>query len=618
MPLINWTTIKITENFQLRINQLGFSMLFKCRVVFLLFLSLFFSSNIQAREPLPPRFSASAYTGVYTVGQADLMLSLDGDQRHNLYVNPQGAYGTDQQWYGDLGLGYRWIKNDAAILGWYLFTGHSRVENSSGFWITNPGVEVMGSRWDARINAYIPVAGRSHEVGNVDYNIVSEPFFTGHTEVIVSEFNVANEIQQIGNGADARVGYQLFRYVPLKGYLGAYFFDIANTDTVRGGAAGLEYWFDDTIRVFANYSYDNYQHSKVIGGLGISFGGVRKHHADPSLSERLTDPVDRYLANLGHGSGIPSKTLLYGLGRGGSTQLINDNIAFFSQTGTPNTGGNLTLTECTFENPCGPIDFSQTGVDDLNNILPNTKFYFNGGTYPANNVVGPLTLNNGQSVSSRTADYSAPATDSARSTFAGGFNLSGNNQLENIIMTPSGQDTAVTSNGSNNQITGSDVGSANNRYLFGIEDQGTNTNIENTSIFVNSIGILSVGANTGIESSSVNVLNNGNATSAGISASSTDVVINNSTILVTGPTSTSNNGVRAVSDSVVALNNTTVSVENTGSGNAVALDNTNSEILTLEGSLSVDGVNPIIATGDPVDIGFGTVCMVNGVVQACP
>ena len=121
---------------------------------------IFFTSNSFAREPLAPRFSADAYTGVYTVGQADLMDSLDGDQQQNLYVDPQGAYGTDQQWYGDVGLGYRWIVNDAAILGWYLFTGHSRVENSSGFWITNPGVEVMGSRWDARVNAYIPVPGR--------------------------------------------------------------------------------------------------------------------------------------------------------------------------------------------------------------------------------------------------------------------------------------------------------------------------------------------------------------------------------------------------------------------------------------------------------------------------
>jgi hypothetical protein len=304
---------------------------FKPIIFFLiLFFFIFFTSNSEGREPLPTRFSADAYTGVYTVGQADLMVSLDGDEQHNLYVDPQGAYGSDQQWYGDLGLGYRFIKNDAAILGWYLFAGHSHVENSSGFWITNPGVEIMGSRWDARANAYIPVAGRSNELGLKELNTVTTTVFTGHRATLYSVFENDDAIQQIGNGADARVGCQLFQEIPLKAYLGAYFFAIPNTDNVRGGAAGLEYWFDDHIRVFANYSYDNYQHSKVVGGLGVSFGGVRKHHADPGLSERLTDKVERYLGNLGHGSGIPSKTLLYRVGTGSKSILLSNKIAFFS------------------------------------------------------------------------------------------------------------------------------------------------------------------------------------------------------------------------------------------------------------------------------------------------
>lgn len=74
---------------------------------------------------------------------------------------------------------------------------------------------------------------------------------------------------------------------------------------------------------------------------------MRKHTADPSLPERLTDPVERYLAHWGHGSGIR-----------------------------------------TFENPCAPSDFSQTGVNTLNTLLPNTTMFFNGGNYPALNSAG--------------------------------------------------------------------------------------------------------------------------------------------------------------------------------------------------------------------------------------
>lgn len=588
---------------------------------FLLCLFLFFTSIIQAREPLPPRFSASAYTGVYTVGQGDLMLSLDGDQHHNLYVNPQGAYGTDKQWYGDLGLGYRWIKNDAEILGWYLFAGHSRVENSSGFWITNPGVEVMGRRWDARVNAYIPVAGQSNELGIEEFNLVTTPVFTGHTEILNSVFNDVNAIQQIGNGADARVGYQLFRYVPLKGYVGAYFFSIPNTDNVRGGAAGLEYWFDDNIRVFANYSYDNYQHSNVVGGLGINFGGVRKHWADPSLSERLTDPVDRYLANLGHGSGIPSKTLLYGMGRGSSSVLVSDNIAFFSQTGLPNTGGNLTLANCTFENPCGPNDFTQAGINDLNPLLPNTMFYFNGGSYPASNAGSALTLNIGQGVYSRTANYSAPVTGAGRSTFNGAFTLNGNNTLDSVILNNSlgGSTNGVTTNGGQNiTISNSQIGSAGTPYNTGITVTSGSETIENTSVFGTILGVGVLDGSLNIESSQIT---GQGVDTIGLAVANSQAEVNNSQINALGTAgSTSIVGVNSAGTSTANLENSEVTVDYTSSppANSIGLRTQGGgQIQMIEGALAVTGNNTSeLFSGTNIGLAFVS-CTLNGVTGVC-
>lgn len=118
---------------------------------FILLMGLYTAKGLA--NSLAPRFSANAYTGVYTIGSADLMLSLDGNQIHDLYVNPQATYGTDQQWLVDLGLGYRWIINDAAILGWYTFAGRTRVNNNSDFWIANPGVEVLERCYDAHLNS---------------------------------------------------------------------------------------------------------------------------------------------------------------------------------------------------------------------------------------------------------------------------------------------------------------------------------------------------------------------------------------------------------------------------------------------------------------------------------
>jgi hypothetical protein len=140
-------------------------------------------SNTVLADPLPTRFSANAYTGAYTVGLADLMLSLDGDEVHNLYVDPQAAYGSDQQWFADLGLGYRWINNDAAILGWYAFAGRTHVSNNSDFWVANPGVEILGRRWDAPA-AITLNAGQSVHSRTSDY---AEPA----TDTARSTFNGA-------------------------------------------------------------------------------------------------------------------------------------------------------------------------------------------------------------------------------------------------------------------------------------------------------------------------------------------------------------------------------------------------------------------------------------------
>ncbi|WP_010598899.1 hypothetical protein [Rickettsiella massiliensis] len=57
--------------------------------------------------PLPPRLSANGYASDYIIGGADLMLPIAGDRRHNFYLDPNLAYGTDNQGYADLGLGYR-------------------------------------------------------------------------------------------------------------------------------------------------------------------------------------------------------------------------------------------------------------------------------------------------------------------------------------------------------------------------------------------------------------------------------------------------------------------------------------------------------------------------------
>jgi Inverse autotransporter, beta-domain len=444
---------------------------------------------------LPTRFSANGYASDYTVGEADWLSPLIGDQRHILYVDPSVSYGSDNQGYADLGLGYRWINKKARLWGIYLFGGYSRIEQNAYLWVANPGIEVFGRRWDAHLNTYFVMGDRHYRIGEVQ-----ETYFTEH-----SEFAKIYQISQSsGHGADVKVGYQPFSNHSLKGYLGSYFFNPKQTSSVWGGAAELEYWLDRHLKVFARYTYDRLHHHTGAIGLGLELGGTHVHRDQaPCIEERLTDPVTHYLAELGHGSAIPSSR--YRKISPEPPQLLNDHIAFFSQTGTPNNGGSgLTLANCTFEYPCGSTDLTDLGVTTLRSLLPNTTMYFNGGTYKALNVVNgtlPVTLLAGQSVWGRSNDYSRPAQAAERSVFEGWLQLTDKNTVSNVVVIfPAGGGNSpgigMLQNASDIRIMNSQVGSlvgSDARPTVGIgsaEPNGNNTAVvENVVIWARNTGV---------------------------------------------------------------------------------------------------------------------------------
>lgn len=95
-----------------------------------------FVNPSYANFPLPPRVSALAYASDYTVGQANAILPIYGNATKNLYADPALSYASNDQNAADIGLGYRWIANDAAILGAYVFGGYSRIDNNARLWVS--------------------------------------------------------------------------------------------------------------------------------------------------------------------------------------------------------------------------------------------------------------------------------------------------------------------------------------------------------------------------------------------------------------------------------------------------------------------------------------------------
>jgi len=583
---------------------------------------IFLADRAYASFSLPPRLSASAYASDYTVGQADLMLPVRGNTTQNFYVDPALSYDSDNQSELDIGLGYRWINNDAAILGGYIFGGYSRIANNARLWVANPGIEALGSRWDAHLNAYFPMGDRHYVTGT---EIV--PFFIGH-----SEFGRIFLINQyVGNGADAKVGYQLFPGSSWKAYLGSYYFSPAETNNVWGGAAGLEYWLTQNVKLVGSYTYDNLRRSTYAFGIGLEWGGTRVNRADPALEERITDPVERYLAELGRGSKMPSplklkpRRRIIRTGATGDDDIVGlgNDIVFFSLAGRPNNNGTgLTLANCTFENPCGPTDFTQTAVSTFGTLLPNTLFYFNGGTYSA----GAVSLVPGQSVESRSAGYTQPATGAARSTIiTDRIGLNGNNSLVNIILSGATNNNGkVQVQGLNNVITGSQIGTPGFTQLIGVRNTSGGLLINNTVVSNSSVtGLFLDGGNTSVQNSEINILGN---TPIGINAlGGARVTLNNVQIFGTGTSVTPADAtigifVQGPATTNVNATNTTISLTapTSEANGLVTLGATAGSIQYSGGAITLTAlttrptqtIGGSIATPD-------TVCISNGSVVTC-
>jgi hypothetical protein len=507
--------------------------------------SLFFSTLAHANYPLPPRFSANAYASDYTIGNADLLIPINSNYcTHNLYIDPMAEYGSDNQGYVDLGLGYRWIQNKAAILGGYLFAGRDRVDNNAHLWVFSPGIEALGSRWDAHLNAYIVGGARNKTIGAF---LGSElGFDTVHVSGHTRYDTLFALTQHTGHGADIQVAYQLFPESSLKGYLGSYFFAPSHASNIWGGAAGLEYWLHENVKVFAAYNYDNLRHSTGALGLGVEFGGARIHRSDPYLEERLTDPVKRYVAELGHGS-IPSRKKLQpalGTGLNGTAIIpIQTNIAFFSVT-APTVTGALTLANCTAENPCGAGNLAQADIDLLNTLLPDTIMTLGPGDYIAdpsrNNVI---ELHPGQSLIGNNEDHTGFPLPDHMVVIHGEIQADGNNIIEEIELVPTPitemEDGIFVPDSPNVMLIRDTLGIEGDPLWRPVHETGNaSVTITDTDMFSQDTGVLLEGTSKAtIIRNTINVHTVTNIPANGIySTADTSIVVDDSRINCSGTT----------------------------------------------------------------------------------
>ena len=386
--------------------------------------------------PLIPRLSPWGLTGTNTLVGGDIMLPIYGYNGDTiLFLDGQGKTAFDTDWFTSLGTGIRTIYDEKRILGSYVFVDRSISTQNQEFWFVSPGIESMGQQWDFRANGYIPVSSKKVLTGTNFANTFGNfehTQFSGHNQFDV----IVDNYEEVGWTVDGEIGRRIPGIPAMRAYVGGYYVDNSNTDSINGVSGRLEYAVNSFITLSAHDTYDNEQHNTFEVGVRLTLGGVNKSPRNPlqPIRERWLDPIERNLSTLGQGSGTVisnQQTVL----NNEEVVLQRENIWFFDTNASSTFAG---VESCTAENPCSAPTFNQTVINEINNIDsdlvippgPTPWFYFRSGNYSAIDNGMPLVLQ-ADSLFSRTQNWQAPQRGAI---FSGGFVVNGNSVFDAITL----------------------------------------------------------------------------------------------------------------------------------------------------------------------------------------
>jgi hypothetical protein len=221
---------------------------------------------------------------------------------------------NDGKFAANAGLGVRGLLKQVAlgINAYYDYRNtHHQHYNQIGV-----GVEVLGARWEARANGYLPVGRKKSNPFDTRISSVSSTtpytfdFFSGNEMFLSSQTTTTttkkDKVEFAMKGINAEIGYHVFKNknIDLFAGIGPYYFKCYYDKKAVGGKARLTANFTEYFYVTGIYSNDSLFHSRVQGEVGINIPfGPQKHPQRskdfPScddaiaLQKRLVQPVAR-------------------------------------------------------------------------------------------------------------------------------------------------------------------------------------------------------------------------------------------------------------------------------------------------------------------------------------
>ena len=539
-----------------------------------------------------------------------------GEGRLNLFAHDEVG--------GNVRIGYR--QHDPSkdlVWGGYLGYDLRHTEFNETFHQLGLGAEVMGQRWEARLNGYLPVGDTRRQVAFADSGtLLSNLRFSGNNLLFDRFRKQTRTFEAAASGFDLEGGYRVFDWESgsLYAYLGTYYLNAPGEGGYLGARSRLLAELNDVFSVGVGVSTDGNFGTNFTLQFGATFGGrpARKQDETPaeSVVARLGQPVRR------------QETIAIDQQQADSIDQVQGDVARNPVTGQPwqffhvtdgATGGNGT-----FESPFGQVTNAialaqstgneivyvaagdRSGMDGF--AIPDKVQVLATGVpqfldlavtstlgveiFPAQQLpdsgIGTLPLLNGA-----LGVFSAMVGMGNQSRLSGfDIRTTGNNQRGILV------DTASNFTIDRNQISTLDFNSD------GILVRAENGSVDNVRIFNNTIktagnnavGIGMTSLNGGVLRNAIisgNVISTANA--AGIYALSLGELI--SDITISGNTiSSSGNGNHAIR---VFANNGGTMLNATISGNLASVSGNNTRAIYVL-SLSNSNLNNITISGNTV------------------
>lgn len=506
------------------------------------------------------KWGASVDTGIKAsenrrIGEVDLFLPVAQDERSLLFLDLRTSFDDLNQREGNFGLGYRAMQDDGWNLGVYGFFDRRRSSENHYFSQITTGIEALGPDFDARVNAYIPIGRKSHEVEN-----------STRVDLSGGSIQILSGMERVYHGGDAELGWRVPVFTAdqnaeVRIYGGGYWFDAESSESVAGPRARLEFRLYDPIEALpgsrvtfsGEVQRDDARGSQHFFGLKLRIP-LQAETTAKRLSpqeRRMTDPLVRDVDIVTQSATISEKATLGGQTLSGLT-TISDGATAQSVIDGAGTGKLIVLNGTTTVS-------SQLTLGD-------------GQTLRSGGSIMTLTgASSGRSVS-----FSVPGSaGTLRGSVAGTsvLALSSNSTLDGLTVentSTAANSYAVAANGiSGASITGSHLTSAMGSALW--LNNSTNTTVSNSTI-----------AASGLQSAAVMVKNANNNTFtnntinsssslgyAFLAEGSSGLRLSGNTVSATGPRAA---GVRLYQSSGTISGNTlSTSGNGDGTTNAYAL-----------------------------------------------